>query len=317
MGAGALGSVFGGFLAEKGHVVYLIGREPYIKVIRDSGLKISGIWGEHLVWNVKGFTSIKEIADMDYDLILLSTKSFDTEEAVKQLLPIIGPSTMILSLQNGIGNLETISGIVGIQRTIGARVIFGVELIEPGHFKVTVIADKVLIGSISKEVPEERLEQIASTLDEAGIPTAVTKEIEKFIWLKVLYNCCLNAPAALLDTCYGKLGEFAATRDILRAVMTEVLSVAHSSGIDLGFPNAKAYEEVLYSKLLPITYAHHPSTLQDLKNGKKTEIDALNGAIVRIGQEHGIPTPVNWTLTKLILGKERIAMESVTPCRGA
>ena len=269
-------------------------------------LKISGIWGEHLLRNVKGFTSVQEIGEADFDLVLLSTKSFDTEDAVKEILPLVGHQTMIVALQNGLGNIETIARITGREHAIGARVIFGIELVEPGHFKVTVIADNVLLGTISQDVPAERVTEIAAVINKAGIPTATTSEIEKFIWTKVLYNCCLNALSALLDTCYGKLGEFEATREILRAIITEVLAVAKSRGIDMGFPNTAAYEKVFYEELLPPTYAHHASTLQDLKSGKKTEIEALNGAIVRMGKEKGIPTPVNWTLTQLIHGKEGV-----------
>jgi 2-dehydropantoate 2-reductase len=306
MGAGAIGCVFGGFLAEHGHDVVLIGRERHIAAIKKHGLKISGIWGEHLIRNTKGFTTVNEIGEADFDIILLATKSFHTEQAVQDILPFVRPQTMIVSLQNGLGNLEAISRIAGEKHTVGARVIFGVELVEPHHFKVTAIADKVLLGSVSKKVPGQRISELAATLHDAGIPTAATDEINKFIWKKVLYNCCLNATAALLDTCYGKLGEFEATRNLIRAIITEVLAVARSRGIDIGFPDTAAYEKIFYEELLPVTYAHHPSTLQDLKNGKKTEIEALNGAIVRFGKEHAIPTPVNWVLTQLIHGKEGV-----------
>lgn len=306
MGAGAVGSVFGGLLAESGQDVSFIGRERYMKAIRENGLKISGIWGEHHIRNIKGFTSVKEISGKDFDLILLTTKSFDTEEAVREVMPLVGPKTLIVSLQNGLGNIETIARIAGKERTVGGRVIFGIEFVAPGHFKVTVIADKVLLGTITKEIPPERITEIAQMITRAGIPTETTKDIEKFIWNKVLYNCCLNAPSALLDTCYGKLGEFEATRDIMGAIISEVLAVSKSRGIDLGFPDTAAYEEVFYGKLLPPTYAHHSSTLQDLKSGKKTEIEALNGAIVRLGEEKGVPTPVNWTLTQLIHAREEL-----------
>ncbi len=306
MGAGAIGSVFGGFLAKSGCDVYLIGREPYIRAIQDRGLKISGIWGDHLIRNFKSFTSAGDIDNNAFDVIFLSTKSFDTEESVRKILPLIGADTIIIALQNGLGNIDTIKRVSGKGQVLGARVIFGVELVEMGHFRVTVIADKVLIGSTEQDVPIQKIEEIASVIDRAGIPTAASTEIEKFMWMKVLYNCCLNATSALLDTCYGKLGDFEATREIIGAVIGEVLAVAKGRGVDTGFADRAAYEKFFYETLLPPTYAHHPSTLQDLKNGKKTEIDSLNGAIVRMGRELGIPTPVNWTLTQLIHGKENV-----------
>ena len=313
MGAGAIGCVFGGFLAEHGHDVSLIGRERHMAAIKENGLKISGIWGDHLIRNIKAFVSAKEIGAADFDLILLATKSFDTEEAVKQILPFIGPQTLIVALQNGLGNIEIIAGIAGKEHTIAARVIFGVESVALHHFKVTASADKVMFGAVSHHIPAERITELAAMIAAAGIPAAATHEIEKYIWTKVLYNCCLNAPAALLGTCYGKLGESEATRNIIGAVATEVLAVARSRGIDLGFPDAAAYEKVLYEELLPVTYAHHPSTLQDLRSGKKTEIEALNGAIVRLGREKNIPTPVNWVLTQLIHGREEVGALPYTP----
>ncbi len=306
MGAGAVGSVFGGLLAESGQDVSFIGRERYMNAVHESGLRISGIWGEHHIHNIRTFTSVKDTNEAGFELILLTTKSFDTEEAVRELMPLIGPKTLIVSLQNGLGNIETIAKIVGKEHTVGARVIFGVEFVAPGHFKVSVIADKVLLGTITKEIPPERITEIAQMMTRAGIPTETTKDIEKFIWNKVLYNCCLNAPSALLDTCYGKLGDFTPTRELMRAVITEVLAVAKSRGIDLGYQAAAAYEEVFYGKLLPPTYAHHSSTLQDLKSGRKTEIEALNGAIVRLGKEKGVPAPVNWSLTQLIYAREEL-----------
>lgn len=306
MGAGAVGSVFGGLLAESGQDVSFIGRKSYMDAISQNGLKISGIWGGHLINNIKVFISIGDIGKADFDFILLTTKSFDTENAVQELMPLVGPKTLIVALQNGLGNIETIARIAGKEHTVGARVIFGVEFVAPGHFKVTVIADKVLLGTITQQIPQKRIAEITQMLTKAGIPTDTTDEIEKFIWTKVLYNCCLNALSALLDTCYGKLGDFTPTREIMRAVISEVLTVAKSRGIDMGFPDATTYEKVFYEKLLPPTYAHHASTLQDLKSGKRTEIEALNGAIVRLGKEKSVPAPVNWTLTQLIHAREEL-----------
>ncbi len=306
MGAGAIGCVFGGFLSKHGNDVTLIGRERHIEAIQNKGIRISGIWGDHLIRNIVGVTRVQDIVEKDFDVILLAAKSFDTEEAVNQILPFVEPKTLIVSLQNGLGNIETIAHLAGEAHTIGARVIFGVELIEPHHFKVTAIADKVMIGAISPTVSAERVSELAEKINESGIPTAATDQIERYIWSKVLYNCCLNATAALLDTCYGKLGESEATRAIIHAIVAEVLAVAKNRGVDLGYADAAAYEKILYETLLPVTYPHHPSTLQDLRAGKRTEIEALNGAIVRFGAEKGISTPVNWVLTQLIHGKEAL-----------
>jgi len=307
MGAGAVGSVVGGFLAEAGHAVSLVGRERYMEAIRQHGLKIGGIWGEHHVSNLHTLLSVAEIEEKSIPLILITTKSFDTEEATSQVLPLVGGDTLVISLQNGLGNVETISRLVGDERTVGGRVMFGVELEREGHFLVTVCADRVMLGSPSAKVPQERIAEVATAFTQAGIPAEATPHIQRFIWGKVLYNCCLNALSALLDTSYGELGEYPETREIIAAVISEVFALAQRRGVDLGFSSPAAYQEVFFNRLLPDTYSHHSSMLQDVKQGKKTEINAINGAVVRLGEEEGIATPANWLLTRLVQARERLS----------
>ncbi|MCP8314754.1 MAG: 2-dehydropantoate 2-reductase, partial [archaeon] len=150
MGAGAIGSVFGGFLSNSQDVT-LIGRVSHISAIRKKGLRISGIWGEHLFKNLKAFTSADECREFSpYDLILITTKSYDTEYATKQILPLIKEDSIVVSVQNGIGNEEIISKMVGKERTMGGMAIFGAMLIKPGHVKVTVYASECLFGTLSQ-----------------------------------------------------------------------------------------------------------------------------------------------------------------------
>ncbi|MCP8304038.1 MAG: hypothetical protein H3Z50_00990 [archaeon] len=159
MGAGAIGSTFGGFLS-KSQDVTLVGREPHISEIRKKGIKISGIWGERIFKNLHAFTSVRECSkSAPYDLILITTKSYDTEDAVIQVLPLVGKDSLVTSIQNGIGNEEIIAKIVGKERTMGGMAIFGALLVEPGHVKVTVYASECLFGTLSGDI--ERSKAIA------------------------------------------------------------------------------------------------------------------------------------------------------------
>jgi 2-dehydropantoate 2-reductase len=151
-----------------------------------------------------------------------------------------------------------------------------------------------------------RLEAIASAFTQAGIPTEATHEIEQFIWGKVLYNCCLNPLSALLEVTYGELSEHPETRQIMTFVIEEIFAVAGAKGVVLAWGSPLEYQEILLGRLVPDTYAHHASMLQDVMRGNRTEIDALNGAIARLSEETGIPAPVNLMLTQLIKAKERI-----------
>ena len=305
MGAGAVGSAVGGFLAQGGHRVALVGRGPHMAAIHERGLRIEGIWGEHLIRGLRTFTSVQEMPREHFDLVLITTKSYDTSEAAKQALLLLSEDSLVVSLQNGLGNVETISEIVGDHRAVGGRLIFGIKIPEAGRAEITVYADKVMLGSPSHKVDFARLEAIAAAFTKAGIPTEATLEIGQFIWGKVFYNCCLNPLSALLEVTYGELSEHSETRQIMTLVIDEIFAVAGAKRVSLAWRSPLEYQGLLFGRLIPDTYAHHASMLQDVMRGKKTEIDALNGAIARLGEETGIPTPVNLMLTQLIKVKER------------
>jgi 2-dehydropantoate 2-reductase len=274
--------------------------------IRDQGLRIEGIWGEHLIRGLRTFTSVQEVPREHFDLVLITTKSYDTGEAAKQVLPLLSEDSLVSSLQNGLGNVETISEIVGDHRAVGGRLIFGIRIPEAGRAEITVYADKVMLGSPQHKVDFARLQEIAAAFTEAGIPTEATLEIGQFIWGKVFYNCCLNPLSALLEVTYGELSEHSETRQIMTSVIGEIFAVAAAKGVALAWRSPPEYQLVLFGRLIPDTYAHQASMLQDVMQGKKTEIDALNGAIARMGEETGVPTPVNSMLTQLIKVKERV-----------
>jgi len=201
--------------------------------------------------------------------------------------------------------VEVISDVVGPTRTLGGRVIFGVELRDPGQVEVTVYQDRVMLGSPTGAVPRERIEGISQAFIKAGIPSEATVEIMKFIWAKVLYNCCLNPLSALLEWNYGELLEHEETRGIMSQVIGEVFAVAGGKRVDLMWQSPEEYERLLLDVLIPDTYAHHSSMLQDVRRGRRTEIDSMNGAIARLGEEVAVETPTNLLLTRLIKAKEQ------------
>jgi len=292
LGAGAIGSVFGGFLAKSGHEVILFGREHCIHPINNHGLFIEGIWGSHHITNIKGYSSLNKIARSEgrtFDLTLLTVKSYDTKEMIKNYFHTFGNASPTVSLQNGLGNLETIAEILGRDKVIGGRVIFGAELVEPARVKVTVYADKVVLAEL---------------FDKSGIPTISTKEIEKFIWGKVLYNGALNALSCLLEVNYGKLLENTQTRTIMEGTIRELFDVIQKKGIVVEWKDAEEYTSELFEHLIPATYDHFSSMLQDKRNGKKTEIDALNGKVVAMAEEMEIDLPVNRVITSLVKAKK-------------
>lgn len=298
--------MFGGFLAEAGAEVTLVGRPWHLDAIRKKGLFISGIWGEHRIKNLEICTERSKLASSAFELVLISVKSYDTEKILQQYSPAISGNTMVISLQNGLFNAEKIAGFVNKNRIISARVIFGAEVTEPGRVRVTVYAEDVMLGAYFGGIEYSVIENLAKMFTDAGIPTKPTKDINSYIWAKVLYNCCLNGLSAILGVTYGKLGENPLTRDIMKSVCKEIFEVAAVKNIRLQWNTPDEYLEVLFTKLIPSTFEHHSSMLQDVRRHRRTEIDALNGAIVKLAEEDGIEAWVNKTITALVKFKESV-----------
>ena len=307
MGAGALGSIFGGLLAQHGHDVTFVGADDHLLALQKHGLSITGIWGEHRLERVKAYYGTEGLSG-SFDVVLLSVKSYHTEKVIPQTLPFIHERTLVFSIQNGLGNWEAIAHAVGWERTVGARVIFGAEIERPGTARVTVYADKVLLGSPSGTAPLAPIKLVCDHLNDAGIPTELCDDIASFLWGKVLYNCSLNALGALLNVPYGRLKEAPEVMDVMRRIIHEIFEVARAKGVRLPYANADAYYKILTEVQLPPTATHRSSMLQDMaRGGHLTEIDALNGAIGRYGREHGIATPVNDVLTAIIKGFQAVS----------
>lgn len=322
-GAGAIGSAFGGFLSKQNDVT-LLGRKEHLEAIRRKGLKVTGIWGRHTFRFKELVTCIHDLdRSRPFDLILCTVKSYSTAKAaglIKQILDIQGTGldkqsrpvshfrtnskTMVVSLQNGLGNIEALCDVLPKKQILAGRVIFGVELKKPGQIHISVIAAPTAIGEIMKRQITPRVKKIAKTFKDAGLSSVAVRDVRSLLWAKVIYNAALNPLASLLETHYGFLGKNKSTRTTMDLVMEEIYAVAKKAGIVLQPRTVVAYKKLFYKKLLPRTYDHHPSMLQDLQHGRSTEIDALNGMIVALGKKYKVAVPVNKLLTHLIKAEE-------------
>lgn len=312
LGAGALGSVFGGFLARSGHDVSLLGRPWHLEAIDNNGLTIKGIWGEFLVPNLD-LNCSPDTLGSDYELVLISVKGYQTEEMAGLAARISASKGLIISLQNGVANGEILLQKAGRERSAAGRVIFGAEICSPGEVKVTVCADSVVLGPVVEGTSEDLREKIraaAEIINKAGIPCRFGDDVNTLLWAKAMYNCALNPLGALLGVNYGSLAADGNTCTIMNEVINEVFAVASAKGIRFTWPSAACFQEEFYSRLIPTTAAHRASMLQDIERGKRTEIDSLNGQIVRYGEELGVKTPVNRTLTALIRFREQVKNNS-------
>lgn len=304
-GAGGVGSVVGALLARTGHEVTLLGRPWHLDVIKKNGLAVTGIWGDYRIKAFDLYTDAQSLykSGADFDLVIFTVKAFDTQKAIQEASVFIKNKTMLLSLQNGLGNIETILKFISGENFLVGRIITGVET-SPGQVTVTVSADSIRIGPAPGFVPKISAEKVAHELATAKIPTMPVQNILPYIWSKVIYNASLNAICSLNEIPYGKILENEKTKEQMAQIVRECYAVAKKKNIFLEPVDADAYLKLLVDELIPRTAAHLPSMLQDLKKGKRTDIDALNGAISRLGKELGVTTPVNDEITSLIQSKE-------------
>ncbi len=306
-GLGALGTVFATLLKKAGHIVFALTKDDYPTAIPDRKVRISGIWGEHEAVLDGIESSVEPLKSTTLDLIILTVKSYDTGTAIEQVRPLVGKETLVVIAQNGYGNYETVAGVVGREHTILSRVIFGVKLHEPGKSEVTVFADDVRMGQPHGAVPAERIQEVAAAFSRAGIPTQYSENVSAILWDKILYNAALNPLGAILECTYGELAENGDTRRIMDAIIDEIFHVTMSHGIALNWKSSEEYRSHFYTNLVPPTARHFPSMYYDVKSGKRLEIDALNGAIVKLAHEKDITVPVNETIMNLIRAKEKMA----------
>jgi 2-dehydropantoate 2-reductase len=301
-GAGALGSVFGGFLRRAGLEVTLLGRAPHLAAIARSGLAVDGIWG---AFHVAGFATATDAAALrgPFDVALVPVKAYDTRAVADAIAPLLSASGIAISLQNGLGNVEQLEAAVGAERALGARVIFGAVVPAPGAARVTVFADPTAIGALSPGRSAGRdaaARRWAEIIDAAGVPAVYTDRLAALLWAKVFYNAALNPLGALLRLPYGALPGRGDSRALMDAIIDEAFAVARAEAVQLPWATAAEYRAEFYGRLVPATADHRASMLQDLERRRRTEVDAINGAVWRRGAAHGISTPVNEALTRLM-----------------
>ena len=294
-GAGAVGCYFGGMLARAGAAVTLIGRAEHVEAINANGLFLDGLKVQE---KIPVAASTELAAARQADLLLFCVKTPDTESAAKELAAHLAPGATVVSLQNGVDNAERIHAAAGIP-AIPAVVYIGVSMAGPGRVKHSGRGDLIL-GQMAGQPQEQDVARIAGLFENAGVPCRVSANIQVDLWTKLLMNCAYNAISALGEAKYGHLARNPWTRRVLTQTIEEVVAVANAAGIAL---DRAAMLESALQLAEPMDQAVS-STAQDILRGKRTEIDALNGYVVRRGQELGVATPVNETLHALIKLRE-------------
>ena len=298
LGAGALGCAIGGTLAEAGNEVLLINRNPLqVEAIRTHGLVMRGLAGER---TVRVRAAVDAAGQRPVDLLIVLVKSFDTAAAMQAATALVGPDTVVLSLQNGLGHEDILADIVGRSHVLAGKTYVGGVMLAPGRIIAGSEGKESLIGELDGTV-SPRAQHIAETFNQAGLATTVSDNIVGTIWDKLLINVATGALSCITRLTYGALYKIAEVETAAIAAVQEAMDVARASGVRLSFTDPKA-PWLMAAAGLPDDFK--TSMLQSLEKGSVTEIDFINGAVVHQGLRCGVATPVNATLVACIKGIE-------------
>jgi 2-dehydropantoate 2-reductase len=293
IGAGAMGSLFGALLAEKGHAVHLVDIwKEHVHAVNANGLSIEGQKGVRTV-ALKAFSDPKDIADID--LALIFVKAAQTKAAAKSARDIIGQNGSVLTLQNGMGNADAITNVVAEDRVLAGTTAHGATLLDPGHIRHAGVGPTVLGAWSPSPDGDRNAAAVAAAFNAAGIETSVAPDVRQVVWEKLLVNVGINAITALTGIKNGELIDLPITRRLSRAAVEEAMQVAEARGVIV---REDAPEHVL--QVARATAANRSSMGQDVDNQRITEIAAINGAVVAEAAKVGIQVPVNQTLFALV-----------------
>jgi len=292
IGPGAIGSVFGGRLAAAGHAVTLIAR-PGLRadmLLRD-GLRLTGLGGD-VAFPLPVLFDAGDAPPAE--LVLITVKAYDTVEAIRKHRSAIGPQTMVVSLQNGVGNVEAIVEAVPPAQVLAATTTMGAYIQEDGAVCIAGEGDTAIgewEGGLS-----ERASRLAGAFAAAGLKAEATDDVRRLLFAKLAVNCAINPLTALVRAPNGVVADRPELAALVRPIVSEVVAVARAEGVTLD-------EEALAERALAVaraTRANRSSMFKDALAGRRTEIDAISGAVAALGLKHGLPTPCNAILAALV-----------------
>jgi 2-dehydropantoate 2-reductase len=284
MGAGAVGCYFGGMLARAGHDVVLIGRPQHVEAIERHGLRLETKTFDERI-HVSASTEASAVQDAQ--LVLFCVKSTDTESGAAAIKPHLAPDALVLSLQNGVENADRLRTLLP-QEVAAAVVYIGTEMAGPGHVRHHGRGELVI-------EPPKAGHDIARILIAAGVPTGVSDNVRGELWAKLILNCAYNALSGITQLPYGRLVKGAGMTAVMRDLVDECVAVARADDVTIPGDIDAAVRKI--AETMP---GQHSSTAQDLARGKRSEIDHLNGLIVRRGEALGVATPANRLLHSMV-----------------
>ncbi len=298
VGCGAMGSVYAGLLASAGHQIWAIDAwREHVEAMRTKGLRLEGVSGDRTV-RISATTDPADAGTCD--LVIIATKIMHVEQAASAARPLVGPATLVLSIQNGLGGPDITARVLGRERVlVGVVGGFGASMKGPGHAHHNGM-ELVRFGEFAGPVTV-RLERIADVWRSGGFRVKCFDDIDQLVWEKLICNVTFSGPCAVTDRTIGEVMDDPDAWSVAANCAREAFRVGKAKGVRLDIEEPEAYVRAFGSKIPNA----RPSVLLDHMAGRMSEIDAINGAIVRVGAELGVDTPANSAITALVRAKER------------
>lgn len=297
MGTGGVGGYYGGLFARQGHEVFFVARGAHLQVIQDHGLQVYSVHGDFAINPVQAGEDPTQFGIAD--LVLFCTKTYDTEQAAKKLLPVIGEHTMVMSFQNGVDSAERIGAVLGHEHIVGSVTWISTMIEAPGVIRQLSLFRRVAFGELDGS-QSARIQALCQAWNELGIDLECEPNIQKLIWTKFLFISAISGIGSLVRLSVGDYRSLPETRTYMASLMREVEAVARAQGISLA-------SDIVAQTLAFIDQASpmlRPSMQVDVEAGRRTELDSMIGVICRKGRELGLPTPVADLVYALLLPVE-------------
>ena len=285
MGTGGVGGYYGALLARSGQDVTFIARGEHLRAIRAGGLRIKSVHGDFTIDAARAVENPDGIDPVD--LVLFAVKTYDIDAAAVSLLPLLGPETMVLGLQNGVDAAERIGEIVGAHHMVGGATWLSAAVEGPGVIGQYSPFRRVVVGELDG-LDSPRVGMIVEAFHRAGAEAEPTTDIRKILWTKFVFIAATSALGALTRVSIGRYRDTAETRAVLRAALEEVAAVGRAAGVGLDAAIVKKTMEFIDDAAPGLK----PSLQRDVEAGRRSELESMIGIVVRMGQARGVPVPV-------------------------
>ncbi len=299
MGAGGVGAYFGGLLAKKGHDVTLVARGEHLKALQKNGLLVKSVNGDfHLL--IKAVEDLKEMDEVD--VVLFTTKALNVKETAEQILPILKEESLVVNLQNGVGNEEIIAEVVGEDKVLAGLTYIETTISAPGVISQMSKKRDIIFGERNGEITE-RAKKLLEVFQDAEIPTILSDNIDREIWKKFMFIAAFSAITTITEAAAGDILACQETDRLFRSLIEEVYRVAKANNILLTEDDVEYAYQFAKDSLSLTTKS---SMQRDFEKKKPLEVDSLSGAVVRFGKKANVETPYHETVYGVLKLKEKL-----------